>query len=502
LIIPALEWIKQAAIFIKHHKWPKLKYLFFCALVFLFCVAAGFSPQLIAWKAINKTFFIDLYEAGTGTFDSPVISNMAHILFSINISDFPHTTGLLAAMPVLIPVMAGLLFFFKKDREFAIYIGIAIILQMLVVASYDDWHGNLLFSSAYFITCSPFFALGLCAFLEKLNKSKITLLMKILLCAACVWNIRCVLIQQIFEQATYYPENVSFIEGLHKLIFLPELKIDGNLMKLSGNSVYFAREFAQFTKFGEISALAEPLFYFLLSAAGFCCLIFATVTLSGKIKNKWEEKRFSLFAIGLCLSILFLINISVINAGLNTNIGYDYYNHENILDSYELKFEKTGYGKPPLTIRIDEPIISETVYLIGLLTDAQTLKQNEAVAEVFITDVTGSVTQYTMKAGIDTADYAIDHPKARSQRMHTAENAKIVHNWLIRDKSNHYYYGHAYLCKIRLSSPRGIRSIRIKFTAKTGELALTHLRILQAEDYMEKSETSDKSSRKSSLLIK
>ena len=274
------------------------------------------------------------------------------------------------------------------------------------------------------------------------------------------------------------------------------------MMKLSGNSFYFAREFAQLIKFGEISALAEPLFFFLLSVAGSCCLIFATATLSGKIKNKWKEKRFSLSAVGLCLSILLFINISVINAGLNTNIGYDYYNHENILDSYELKFKKTGYGKPPLTIHIDEPIISDSVYLIGFLTDAHTLKQKEAVAEVFITDATSRVTQYTMKAGLDTADYAIDRPKARSQRMHTAENAKIVHNWLIRDKSNHYYYGHAYLCRIRLSSPRGIRSIRIKFTANTGELALTHLRILQAEDFMEKAETSDKSSRKSQLFIK
>lgn len=478
LIIPALEWIKLAIILLKTRKWAMSGHHFFCGLTFLFCVMAGFSPQLIAWKAINGSFLIDLYDAGTGTFDSPVMFNMMHMLFSTDIRDFPHTSGLLAAMPVLIPVMAGFLFFFKKDREFAIYMCVAIILQLLVVASYDDWHGNLLFASAYFITCSPFFVLGLCAFLEKLKPLKVYLLMKILLCIACIWNIRCILIQQIFEQVTYYPENFSFLEGLHKLIFLPDLKIDEIMMKLSGNSFYFVREFVQFIKFGKISALAEPLFFFLLSIAGFCCLIFITLTIS-KLKNKWKEKRFSLAVIILCLSIISLINISVINAGLNTDIDYDYYNYDNILDSYELKFEKTGYKKLPLTIQIDEPMVSDSVYLIGFLTDSHELRQEEAVAEVFITDANASVIRYTMKAGIDTADYAIDHPEAVSQRMHTAEDAKIVHNWLIRDKSTLYYYGHAYLCRIKLASPREIRSVRIEYRAKTGDFALTHLRILQ-----------------------
>ena len=52
--------------------------------------------------------------------------------------------------------------------------------------------------------------------------------------------------------------------------------------------------------------------------------------------------------------------------------------------------------------------------------------------------------RFELRAGVDTADFAVDRPELRAERAHTAPLDRACFSWRVSDDSGHFYTARAY----------------------------------------------------------
>ena len=134
------------------HDWKTTRRLFVDNLIYCFAIIVAFLPTLVTRQII----YGHLLEFGYGGTDvwkwkSP---HLVSVLFS---SDH----GLLVWTPILIPAVAGLFFFFKRERKLAACLIAGVLSFYYLIAIDPCWDGLSAFGARKFTSLLPLFVLGL-----------------------------------------------------------------------------------------------------------------------------------------------------------------------------------------------------------------------------------------------------------------------------------------------------------------------------------------------------
>ena len=100
--------------------------------------------------------------------------------------------GLFSWTPITLVGALGLWAVRRDDRPLAISLATIFVVQVLVIGSYDTWWGGASFGARRFINCTPIFALGLAALVERVQLRMPRVIVPALL-ALIGWNLALVI---------------------------------------------------------------------------------------------------------------------------------------------------------------------------------------------------------------------------------------------------------------------------------------------------------------------
>jgi hypothetical protein len=165
--------------------WRGARRLFAANLIYCFAIVAAFLPTLIT-RQIIYGHPLEFGYGGTNVWkwNSP---HLGSVLFSAD-----H--GLIVWTPILLPAVAGLVFFLRQERKLAAYLIGASLCFYYLIAIDPCWDGLSSFGNRKFISLTPLFVLGLAIAFSALanffNKSKGALISTGFVTAMLVvWNL-------------------------------------------------------------------------------------------------------------------------------------------------------------------------------------------------------------------------------------------------------------------------------------------------------------------------
>lgn len=141
----------------------------------------AFLPQMLAWKAIFGSYFSGPESHQIGSKMDMFRPNILWVLFS-------GRHGLITWNPVILVGLMGLIYFYRKEKYFALSLTVVFLAQLWLVGSWQQWWGAHSFGHRMFLTSAPLFIFGLAALLQYLfvqNYKKIIYVVGILL---ILWN--------------------------------------------------------------------------------------------------------------------------------------------------------------------------------------------------------------------------------------------------------------------------------------------------------------------------
>ncbi|MEW5959034.1 MAG: hypothetical protein AB1801_14980, partial [Chloroflexota bacterium] len=153
LVLPALDLLKD---YLDDRNWRTfLKHGLAIGLGGLM----GFAPQMIVWWFLFG-----------GPLNSPYSGQMVWSESYYLETLFSNFHGLFFYAPVLLLVAPGLWWWAHKNLWRALSIGLCWIVFTYIISISTGWWGGSSFGNRYFLTLTPFFTLGLAAFLQKADK--------------------------------------------------------------------------------------------------------------------------------------------------------------------------------------------------------------------------------------------------------------------------------------------------------------------------------------------
>ena len=124
--------------------------------------ASLFVPLALFWHTVYGVWIVNTYQAtGGGTFDWHA-GHLLEVLFSTD-------RGLLVWMPIAFLCIIGVKWLFQADRRLTLVLSGAALLHLYVVSSWSWWFGGAAFGPRFWIVLTPFFTLGLAAFVNHLD---------------------------------------------------------------------------------------------------------------------------------------------------------------------------------------------------------------------------------------------------------------------------------------------------------------------------------------------
>lgn len=124
---------------------------------FALVLAVTVSPQFLVYRTLHGSYSPTPF----------VVEKFSWPLHSLQVllSGF-H--GLFTWTPITLLGALGLLALAARDHRMAVAFGAVFVTQVLVVGSYDTWPGGASFGARRFINCTPMFAIGLAAAIDRL----------------------------------------------------------------------------------------------------------------------------------------------------------------------------------------------------------------------------------------------------------------------------------------------------------------------------------------------
>lgn len=160
LIIPALEWMLNAARSLRSRDFDRIRSLAGGALAFACTAFILFIPQLITYQVLTGHLGPSKHVAEKLLWNSPFFFS---VLFS-------PEHGLFAWAPVLILAVIGLVALYRKDPELAVLVAIAFLAQVYIAGAFKTWSMAGAFGARRFVNCSIIFALGLAAIVDLFDR--------------------------------------------------------------------------------------------------------------------------------------------------------------------------------------------------------------------------------------------------------------------------------------------------------------------------------------------
>jgi len=147
------------------------------AVLFGVCFLFTLIPQFIVWKILYGKFILYSYSGEVFNLFSP------HLLDTL----FSAYHGLISWTPVILPALAGLGLFYRKQPKIWAILLIAFALQWYLNAAWGCWWFGVSFGNRAYISCSFIFAIGIADLLSTAKKWALTV--RFISVALIVWNL-------------------------------------------------------------------------------------------------------------------------------------------------------------------------------------------------------------------------------------------------------------------------------------------------------------------------
>ncbi len=353
LLIVLLYAIKQVPSAINQGSFP-LKRLVFSYLWFGIALVIIFSPNMLYWLHIYGSALTIPQGGGSLLWFKPAIYK---VLFS-------GDHGLFSWHPINILGLAGLLLMIKRRTFLAATFLLCFLMQLEINGAYYHWGGGKGFGMRRFINTLPFISFGLASayqsalalaksstiWLQRANKDGFTMVktclshapLALLIMAAIVliaWNILVLgeyyagtLAGDIREQEYNHLLNKPWEISVKPLIAL----LDNSLV-LGG----YARSFTAAYRF--------PVPFRVLLSIGLLAWILAIVVTvwNGFVNEKILNSKILKIVIPIVIGFFFFIDASIIKAGSNTRLIYEF----KLPEWQRAGYKNTALYKKPLTLR-------------------------------------------------------------------------------------------------------------------------------------------------------
>lgn len=184
LLVPLLESLRKYARIPRPPAFLSTVRLLRDNTLFLVATFVAFLPTVVT----RQILYGHPFEFGYGSLNDWNWTRpaLAAVLFSSN-----H--GLLTWTPILVPALLGLLWWRRRDPEFATSAFAASLTFYYLIASWHTWHGLSSFGNRFFVSLTPIFVLGLAAAGDALeralgDRTRAVVLAGALLGLLAVWN--------------------------------------------------------------------------------------------------------------------------------------------------------------------------------------------------------------------------------------------------------------------------------------------------------------------------
>lgn len=421
-----------------------------------------FSPQLSLWKAISGSWFASPYgEVGDAyTWLQP---DFAGILFSA------ARHGLFVWTPVLLPSALGLFLLWRKDRLVASIACILILATTYLYACWTIWWTGIGFSNRFFISLTPFFALGLAALIHWLRRYARLDFIVGLLAFAVIWNLflvgnyrRNTIPQGIPDPARVIDQPLTLAQIVTAQVqtgpgHFPDLFL-GHWI----HSNFALNKIVHAVRYGHVNE-------FLL-----VCIV---VALAGSVAFgllRWILRKHATVRIGsrlisiLVVGITLAVHCGIMYAAGRTTGFHRFYRFDEVDISVRSPAADTY-------IYSDYPLPVTAVDLVTHLSRAHRIEQGRPVAMVSIIDRDGREHAGLLRAGIETAETSALRPEARALTQHDLARTEVVRARSSVAYSDHVYDLLAFRATIDLPAPMIVKGLRLRYLHPVGELTVADI---------------------------
>lgn len=440
-------------------------------------IVLGFAPQLVLHRLADHTWWVDTYGVGTGRFTG-LRDNLWGLFLG---QSFPaRFDGFLLAMPMFCLAFLGLIPLFRLDRRLGTTLIAALALQLFAIASYEVYWGYFEYGTPYLVPSSPI----LCLAMGSLMKAVHSRWRK--LGPALLWGLAvplfarngwCMLQQLGSDLYSGWGSNPGDLRVLHSLLML-DRKLDGNVLRCSSEFGCLLRETVGALRSWDFGALLAALAW----AASLAAAVFLTYTVWSR-SGEWAARvppraRARLFVSASAIAWVAIMGW-LVALGAGTNLDYRDLTKRRIAKKAQLEIERIDPGRTfTLPLRLGSPIASVSV--VTFLEDAADVPQGAQVATLEL-DASEKHEQFDLRAGVDTADFAVGRSESAAGRLHAAPMDRACLSWRVVDDSSRFYTARAFRTVLEVPDIGQSAVLKVTSTLERGKLAVVMVNVLEAK---------------------
>ncbi len=169
------------------------------------------------------------------------------------------------------------------------------------------------------------------------------------------------------------------------------------------------------------------------------------------------------------------IDPRIYRSDLTTNREERYFPEFRRFSGPSVSFTLTGDKE--VIIPVASPNQVSSIRIISFLAYASTLEEGETIALVTVVDNTGKCHDLYLKAGEDTADWALGHP-GYDRSIYQHGKAEVYNKWRM-NYSGSLGWGNKYITYLRLATPITPVKVMIKYVNNTGVWIVDDLALVE-----------------------
>ena len=457
-VIPLLDWLYTAAAGVRRTGARGWARHFGCGALLATGMLAGFAPQLVLQRLLDRAWFVDSYGVGTGRFSGLV--DHAWGLF------FAHD-GLFSAMPIFGFVVIGLIALIRHDRWLGTLVTAALAVQLFAIGSYEIYWGYFRYGTPYLVPCSPVFCLAMASLARTVHVrwgrwAQVSLWGTTALFA--MRNGWCVLRQLADKMMGDWEIHLGAVDVAHRLLML-DRKLDGDVLRPSSELGCLLRELVGALRSGAARQLVTASLGVILLAAAAFVVYRGAIWISGGRSRRRSQIVVSVVGLSWLVTVSWLVALAA-----RTDADYGYHVERQWDRTRELLVDRLEPGQTySWFYRSTNP--ADRFSVITYLEGAASVPQGERVATVEL-KTSEAQFHYEIRAGVDTADFEIDRPESGAERAHTAPLDRVSFSWRVHDDSSHFYTAKAYRSVFTSPLPSRKTTLKVTSTLQRGTLAV------------------------------
>ena len=475
LLIPLLDWLVTATSRAREKGVAGLARPFRDGAILTAGVVLGDAPQFLLQRLVDHTWFVDAYGVGSGRFTG-FRENLWGLLVSrATASSFD---GLLPAMPVLVLAFAGLIALIRWDRRLGLVLGATLALQLVAIGSYEVYWGYFKYGTPYLVPSAPILCLAMGSLMKAVHSRwprRGPVLLWALALPLVARNAWCVLRQVASDTMSGWDPKLDVLSIVHSTLLL-DRKLDIDVLRMSGDVACLLRETVGALRARDLGQLLAAMFWtvLLLLASFAAYFVWSRRDRCAAFVARPGRRRVALVALGL-------VGVGVLGwlaaLGAATDVDYRFLSTRQTAGRRELKLLRIEPGKS-LTVPLALRNAASGVTMITFLDGATDVPQNAPVATVEF-DPAWSKTRFDLRAGIDTADFAVDRPETRTPSSHRAPLERACFSWRVRDDSSHFYTARAYASAFDTRNPGAAGTMTVTSSLDRGTLLVVMVNVFE-----------------------